>query len=54
MTRLLVVGLLFVLVGLCEIGGGYLVWDWMREGRALLGTAVLALYGVVTALQPIA
>ena len=48
---------LFVLAGLCEIGGGYLVWGWMREGRvlswAILGAVVLVLYGVVAALQPI-
>lgn len=35
MTRLLVVGLLFVLAGLCEVGGGCLVWGWLREGRPL-------------------
>ena len=23
--------LLFFLAGLCEIGGGYLVWLWLRE-----------------------
>ena len=23
----------FVLAGLCEIGGGYLVWLWLREGK---------------------
>lgn len=47
---------LFVLAGLCEIGGGYLVWLWLREGRgALLGAlggCVLFLYGVVPTLQP--
>jgi len=57
MTRLLIVGLLFVVAGLCEIGGGYLVWGWLREGRPLpwvvLGALVLALYGFVAALQPI-
>lgn len=57
MERLLVIGGLFVLAGLCEIGGGYLVWGWMREHRplawALLGALVLAAYGVVAALQPI-
>jgi small multidrug resistance family-3 protein len=57
MTRLLIVGLLFVVAGLCEIGGGYLVWGWLREGRPLpwvvLGSLVLALYGFVAALQPI-
>jgi small multidrug resistance family-3 protein len=55
--RLLIIGGLFVLAGLCEIGGGYLVWGWMREHKpvlwALLGAAVLAAYGVVAALQPI-
>ena len=46
-----------MLAGLCEIGGGYLVWGWMREHRplawAILGALVLAAYGVVAALQPI-
>lgn len=57
MERLLIIGGLFVLAGLCEIGGGYLVWGWMRESKplfwALLGAMVLASYGVVAALQPI-
>jgi small multidrug resistance family-3 protein len=56
--RLLIIGVLFVLAGLCEIGGGYLVWGWMREHKpllwALLGAAILAAYGVVAALQSIA
>jgi small multidrug resistance family-3 protein len=47
---------LFVLAGLCEIGGGYLVWLWLREGRGVLlgvlGGAVLFAYGVVPTLQP--
>ncbi|WP_432813512.1 hypothetical protein [Pantanalinema sp. GBBB05] len=25
--------LYFILAGLCEIGGGYLVWLWVREGK---------------------
>lgn len=57
MSRLLLIGVLFVLAGLCEIGGGYLIWGWMRDHRplawALGGAVVLALYGVVAALQPI-
>ena len=57
MGRLLLIGGLFVLAGLCEIGGGYLVWGWMREHRpvtwALIGALVLVAYGVVAALQPI-
>jgi small multidrug resistance family-3 protein len=27
---------LFALAGLCEIGGGYLVWLWLREGKTVL------------------
>ena len=27
--------LLFVVAGLCEIGGGYLVWQWLREGKPI-------------------
>lgn len=46
----------FVLAGLCEIGGGYLVWLWLREGKspwyALPGAIVLMLYGVIPTLQP--
>jgi small multidrug resistance family-3 protein len=56
--RLMIIGGLFVLAGLCEIGGGYLVWGWIREGKtlswALAGASILALYGLVAALQPIA
>lgn len=47
---------LFVLAGLMEIGGGYLVWLWLRESRAVwlgaLGGLLLFLYGVVPTLQP--
>src|SRR5215218_6739222 len=57
MGRLLIIGVFFVLAGLCEIGGGYLVWGWMREHKpltwALVGAWILAAYGVVAALQPI-
>jgi small multidrug resistance family-3 protein len=48
--------LLFVAAGLCEIGGGYLVWIWLREGKsiwfAVLGAVILVIYGVVPTLQP--
>ena len=47
---------LFILAGLFEIGGGYLVWLWIREQRSawlgLIGFALLALYGVVPVFQP--
>jgi small multidrug resistance family-3 protein len=26
---------LLALAGLCEIGGGYLFWLWLREGTSL-------------------
>jgi small multidrug resistance family-3 protein len=48
--------LFFVAAGLCEIGGGYLVWLWLRHGKsvwlAALGALVLFLYGVIPTLQP--
>jgi small multidrug resistance family-3 protein len=48
--------LLFVLAGVCEIGGGYLVWLWMKEQKpiwyALIGSLILMLYGIVATLQP--
>jgi small multidrug resistance family-3 protein len=48
--------LYFVLAGLCEIGGGYLFWLWLREGRsaglAVLGALVLILYGIIPTFQP--
>jgi small multidrug resistance family-3 protein len=46
----------FVLAGLCEIGGGYLVWQWLKADRpgwtGLLGAALLVLYGWVATWQP--
>jgi len=46
---------LFAVAGLAEIGGGYLVWRWLRNGAALwvglLGAVVLILYGVIPTLQ---
>jgi small multidrug resistance family-3 protein len=48
--------LLFLVAGACEIGGGYLVWQWLREhkpfGIGLLGAAALILYGAIPCLQP--
>lgn len=46
---------LFVLAGLCEIGGGYLVWLWFREGQPLVygiaGAVILILYGIIPTFQ---
>ncbi len=48
--------LYFVLAGLCEIGGGYLIWLWLRGGKspwyALPGAIVLMIYGIIPTLQP--
>ncbi|MGH9989834.1 MAG: YnfA family protein [Nitrososphaera sp.] len=47
--------LIFILAGICEIGGGYLVWLWVKEGKpgwyAVAGSIVLVLYGFVATLQ---
>lgn len=46
---------LFILAGLAEIGGGYLVWLWLREKKSILiglaGAIILVLYGVIPTLQ---
>jgi small multidrug resistance family-3 protein len=46
---------LFLLAGLAEIGGGYLIWLWLREskpiGYGLIGGFILILYGVIPTLQ---
>lgn len=47
---------LFLLAGLAEIGGGYLVWLWWRHSRPLpigvLGALTLFLYGIIPTYQP--
>lgn len=46
----------FILAGFCEIGGGYLVWLWLREEKSiwlgLFGAIVLVIYGVIPTFQP--
>jgi small multidrug resistance family-3 protein len=48
---------LFLIAGLCEIGGGYLFWLWLREGKsvwlAVIGVVVLAMYAVLPTLQTV-
>lgn len=48
--------LFFFLAGLCEIGGGYLVWLWLRDNKpwwvGVTGGIILFLYGVLATLQP--
>ncbi len=47
---------LFLLAGICEIGGGYLVWLWIREDKGwilgIIGGFILFLYGIIPAFQP--
>ena len=46
----------FIVAGFCEIGGGYLIWQWLRNGKPLfygaIGALILILYGIVPTLQP--
>jgi small multidrug resistance family-3 protein len=47
---------LFLFAGLAEIGGGYLLWRWLREGGSIVlgigGAALLVVYGIIPTLQP--
>lgn len=46
---------IFFLAGLAEIGGGWLIWQWLRAGQqgwyAAAGAVVLFLYGVLPTFQ---
>lgn len=46
----------FILAGLCEIGGGYLIWLWLRQDKSfwlgLSGAVLLTVYGIIPTLQP--
>lgn len=48
--------LLFVVAAIAEIGGAYLMWQAIKEGRgpmfALAGAVALVGYGAIAALQP--
>jgi small multidrug resistance family-3 protein len=47
---------LFLVAAIAEIGGGYLVWQWLRERKkitiGLAGGIILFLYGIIPTLQP--
>lgn len=55
MKRIIVTIFYFFLAGLFEIGGGYLIWLWLREDMGFLlgifGGLILFLYGIVPTLQ---
>lgn len=46
----------FLLAGIAEIGGGYLVWLYMRDDKSplylLAGAIILILYGIIPTFQP--
>ncbi len=43
--------LIFILAAFLEVGGGYLVWLWLKEDKSFLlglgGLIALGLYGIV-------
>jgi small multidrug resistance family-3 protein len=47
---------LFFTAAITEIGGGYLVWLWLREKKTIalgaLGGIILFVYGIIPTLQP--
>ncbi|MDQ0189179.1 small multidrug resistance family-3 protein [Alicyclobacillus cycloheptanicus] len=46
---------LFFLAGFAEIGGGYLIWQWLKNGKPLwvgiIGAVIMILYGVLATRQ---
>ena len=46
----------FILAGLCEIGGGYMIWTALKDKQpmwvGLLGGILMAVYGATATLQP--
>jgi small multidrug resistance family-3 protein len=56
-TNIIIVTLaLFFVAALMEIGGGYLVWQWIRERQGIVigltGGIILFLYGIIPTFQP--
>jgi len=47
---------LFFVAAVAEIGGGYMIWKWLRERKGLLfgiiGGIILFIYGVIPTFQP--
>ena len=46
----------FIITGIAELGGAYLIWLWLRESKSgwygLAGAGVLFVYGMLPTLQP--
>jgi small multidrug resistance family-3 protein len=47
---------LFFAAAITEIGGGYLIWSWIRKKKTLIlglvGGVILFIYGIIPTLQP--
>jgi small multidrug resistance family-3 protein len=47
---------LFLAAAIAEIGGGYLVWLWVRKHKGIIigsvGVIILFIYGIIPTLQP--
>ena len=47
---------LFFVAAVAEIGGGYMIWKWLRERKGvafgLFGGVILFIYGIIPTLQP--
>ncbi|HEY7569924.1 MAG TPA: YnfA family protein [Nitrososphaeraceae archaeon] len=48
--------MLFFAAAIAEIGGGYLIWSWIRKKKTiilgLVGGIILFIYGILPTLQP--
>ena len=56
MAELVTILLLFFVAALFEIGGGYLVWLWIKEKKGwvlgISGGVIIFIYGVILTFQP--
>ena len=47
---------LFLVAAVAEIGGGYLVWQWLKERKKIaigfVGGIILFVYGIIPTFQP--
>ena len=55
-NKIIVSLVIFFVAAVMEIGGGYLVWQWIREKKGILiglaGGIILFVYGIIPTLQP--
>ncbi len=46
---------LYIIAGLCEIGGGYLIWQWLKEEKSIflgiIGAIIMVVYGIIATFQ---